>query len=143
MPDLRSQSVAATVAPHVAERIERAQDMLARLGSRAAYEPNYAGEKLTAAARACVEALALLGDEYTAEERDRDHEDGCRLRRLIVRREQGRANARQGLACVRCLERGGPMTPLAGVRTTESAQVFEHPKCRADGLALAIGVDDV
>jgi hypothetical protein len=53
------------VAPHVAERIEGAQDMLGRLGARDIYEPNYASEKLRDAARHCVEALLLLGDHST------------------------------------------------------------------------------
>lgn len=48
-------------AARIAEDIARAQDMLGRLGARDAYEPNYAGEKLTAAMEACAHALGMLG----------------------------------------------------------------------------------
>lgn len=50
------------LAPHIAEQIARAQDMLDRLGRRDAYEPNYTGEKLADAMRACARALGMLGD---------------------------------------------------------------------------------
>jgi hypothetical protein len=59
----REQLDANRIAVHVAERIERAQDMLGRLGRRDVYEPNYTTEKLADAARCCVDALALLGDD--------------------------------------------------------------------------------
>lgn len=48
-----------------AEKIAWAEEMLGRLGDRPAYEPNYATEKLWAATRACVEALAAFGDAPT------------------------------------------------------------------------------
>lgn len=53
------------VAPHVAERIARGQDMLGRLGQRQVYEPNYATEKLADTARSVLEACAILGMEPT------------------------------------------------------------------------------
>jgi len=123
----------------VAERIARAQDMLGRLGERDAYEPNYAREKLLDAARCCIEASAILGEP-------RDTVEGrtgiaWELGLSLFRLERRRAEARQGMACVRCLERGGMMTPLVGVRTVESAQVFEHQECREVGLAAAIEVE--
>jgi hypothetical protein len=59
----------------------------------------------------------------------------------LVAAERGRADeAAQGIRCVRCLERGGPLIPLRGVRTAVSDQVFEHGRCRAEGLAVQIDV---
>lgn len=125
------------IAPHVAERITRAQDMLARLGERKVYEPNYAREKLADAARCCLEALALLGEgaieienlASVAHTRGHDHAEA--LRRL----EQMREAQLDGRACIRCGERDGALE-VAGVG--ERGQVFEHAECRADGLAANV-----
>ena len=46
---------------HIAARVARAQDMLGRLDEQAGFDSNYTAEKLTAAAVACIEALALAG----------------------------------------------------------------------------------
>lgn len=70
---------------HVAEHIATAQDMLGRLGQRDAYEPNYAREKLCAAAKQAIEACALLGEDRDAlhdmawEAADRGHRMRLRL----------------------------------------------------------------
>lgn len=65
----REQRDANRLAAHVAECIERAQDMLGRLGRRDVYERNYTTEKLADAARCCVDTLALLDDTEANVER--------------------------------------------------------------------------
>jgi hypothetical protein len=46
-----------------------------------------------------------------------------------------------GLACVRCGERGGAMRVAGTVADDPRRQVFEHADCRQDGLALQIAID--
>jgi hypothetical protein len=139
----REQLDANRIAVHVAERIERAQDMLGRLGRRDVYEPNYTTEKLADAARCCVDALALLGDtqadveQLTTRAWDSGH---TRLQALRCNARQ-RVEMADGLACVRCGERGGAMRVAGTVADDPRRQVFEHADCRQDGLALQIAID--
>lgn len=132
------------IAAHVAEQIERAQDMLARLGQCDVYEPHYTTEKLTVAARCCVEALALLGDtqddveQLTARARETGHTRLDALRRAARMREA----MAEGFACVRCGDRGGAMRVAGTVAGDARRQVFEHEDCRQDGLAAQIAIDE-
>lgn len=131
------------IAPHIAERIARAQDMLGRLGERRAYEPNYTGEKLADAARCCLEALALLGEDASdidslasrAWEHGHQHREALRRRRLI------REGMAAGLVCIRCGDGEGVMQPAGTVAGRPNRQVFEHPDCREHNLAVQIEVE--
>ena len=138
-----SDLVSGSIAPHIAERIARAQDMLGRLGQRSADEPNDTGEKLADAARCCIEALALL-----AEPRDdietrssRAWERGHQQRESLLSNLRAREEAADGLRCVRCLERDGAMRPAGTLAGEPNRQVFEHADCADDQLAPVIEID--
>jgi hypothetical protein len=139
MPDPLTHSSA----PHIAEWIARAQDMLGRLGPRRAYEPNYTGEKLADVARCCIEALALLDEPRDDIETlsSRAWEHGHQHRESLRRNLRAREEAADGLRCVRCLEREGAMRPAGTLAGQPHRQVFEHAKCADDRLAPEIEID--
>jgi len=141
MPDPASRSTA----PHIAERIARAHDLLGRLGQRGADEPNYTGETLAEAVRCCIEALALLDEPRDAIETlsSRAWQRGHQHREPVQRKARAREEAADGLRCVRCLERDGAMRPAGTLAGQPHRQVFEHAECADDRLAPAIEIDAI